>query len=145
MMFKPTANIKKKISFIILLLTTILHLTLCSQQIIPESSITVEQLDGHIKILASDSLRGRASFSEDIWMAEAYIAKQFREAGLKSFDQFPDYRHEFTHTRRSRRNPDDEYETLDIESMTRVIRGTARASRTLISGEKTPKVLMPLE
>jgi len=124
MMFKPTANIKKKISFIILLLTTILHLTLCSQQIIPESSITVEQLDGHIKILASDSLRGRASFSEDIWMAEAYIAKQFREAGLKSFDQFPGYRHEFTHTRRSRRNPEMDGKEYQLTNIIGYLEGT---------------------
>jgi Zn-dependent M28 family amino/carboxypeptidase len=50
-------------------------------------------------------------------MAEEYIADKFKKAGLKEFEQFPGYRHEFTYTRRGRRNqqrPAQEYLLTNI-------------------------------
>lgn len=106
-MLEKPVNIKKiKSIFLVLILAAILPITSCTQQSIEDIAITVEQVDAHIKLLSSDSLKGRGSFSEDIRMAEDYIAEQFKEAGLNTFEQFPNYRHEFTDIHRNRRNPD---------------------------------------
>ncbi|MEO7650417.1 MAG: hypothetical protein ABIZ80_08100, partial [Bryobacteraceae bacterium] len=40
----------------------------------------------HVKYLASDALRGRASGSPELEKAGGYIAKQFKAAGLHPFD-----------------------------------------------------------
>ncbi len=97
----------KQLIILVLLLTLSGLNILCTQQAVDDVSISQAQVDAHIKYLASDDLKGRDPFSEDIHMAEDYIAMQFREAGLKAFDRFPDYRHTFTHLYRDRRNPDD--------------------------------------
>ena len=52
---------------------------------------TVEELDAqryldHVKFLASDALRGRATGSPELEKAAAYIVKQFKSAGLQPFD-----------------------------------------------------------
>ena len=100
-------NIKKQTSvFIVVILAFLLSIILCTSQSVEEIAITVQQVDAHIKLLSSDSLKGRGSFSKDIRMTEDYIAQQFKEAGLKVFEQFPNYRHEFTHIHRDRYNPD---------------------------------------
>src|SRR5438270_10616538 len=41
---------------------------------------------GHVKFLASEALRGRATGSPELEKAAAYIAKQFKGAGLQPFD-----------------------------------------------------------
>ena len=63
-----------------------------------ESLISEELVDSHIRYLSSDELMGRGSFSENIRLAEDYIAGQFEQAGLQMFAEFPGYRHEFTHS-----------------------------------------------
>src|SRR5438552_13812161 len=50
-----------------------------------------EELDAqhylaHVKLLASDSMRGRATGSPELEKAAAYIAKQFKSAGLQPAD-----------------------------------------------------------
>src|SRR3954470_18854936 len=40
----------------------------------------------HVKFLASDALRGRATGSPELEKAAAYIAKQFKAAGLQPVD-----------------------------------------------------------
>src|SRR5216117_1789445 len=52
---------------------------------------TVEDLDpqrymAHVKFLASESMRGRATGSPELEKAAAYIAKQFKSAGLQPVD-----------------------------------------------------------
>ncbi len=52
---------------------------------------TTESLDtqhylAHVKFLASDALRGRATGTPELEKAAAYIAKQFKASGLQPFD-----------------------------------------------------------
>lgn len=110
--------------FIIPILSVVLPFILFSQQSIQDIAITVEQVDAHIRYLSSDELKGRGSFSEDIRMAEDYIARQFKEAGLNEFKQFPDYRHEFTHSRKSRRNPDAPAKEYKLANIIGYLEGT---------------------
>src|SRR5438132_2401649 len=48
-----------------------------------QSSITPESLRTWLTYLASDDLEGRATFSEGLGLAAAYIADQLKEAGVK--------------------------------------------------------------
>ena len=48
-----------------------------------QSSITPESLRTWLTYLASDELEGRATFSEGLGLAAAYIADQLKEAGVK--------------------------------------------------------------
>jgi len=41
-------------------------------------------------------------------------------------------------------SPDDEYETLNVEDMTQIIRGVVKASETIIAGDRTPVMLEPV-
>src|SRR5215831_4301052 len=50
-----------------------------------------EELDpqrylAHVKFLASETMRGRATGSPELEKAAAYIAKQFKASGLQPFD-----------------------------------------------------------
>src|SRR6478736_1572820 len=52
---------------------------------------TVDELDAprylaHVKFLASEAMRGRASGSPELERAAAYIARQFKADGLQPFD-----------------------------------------------------------
>ena len=47
------------------------------------SIITPESLRTWLTYLASDDLEGRATFSEGLGLAAAYIADQLKEAGVK--------------------------------------------------------------
>ncbi|HXD78310.1 MAG TPA: M28 family peptidase [Puia sp.] len=49
--------------------------------------------------LASDAMRGRATFTPDIERAADYIESQFREAGLRTWNGSPSYRQPFTMVR----------------------------------------------
>jgi hypothetical protein len=191
-MFRRLRVIKKEPYIILCVLASVIHILSCSQQNGNGIGISIKQVDHHIKYLSSDELKGRDPFSEDIQKSEDYIAKQFRDAGLKCFEQFPDYRHTFDFVQKNRRNPDDpskkytlsnivgyiegsdpelkneyiifgahhdhigimvhprhhpndEYETLNVENMTNVICGMTFAARSLISGEKTPRLYQPVE
>jgi len=64
-----------------LLLLTVGCLSLSSAQGKPE--ITVDELRGHIRFLASDRLEGRGTGSEGERLASAYIANHFKRIGLK--------------------------------------------------------------
>src|SRR5215467_9279860 len=48
-----------------------------------QSSITPEPLKIWLTYLSSDELEGRATFSEGLGLAAAYIADQLRQAGVK--------------------------------------------------------------
>jgi Peptidase family M28 len=48
-----------------------------------QSSITTESLRTWLTYLASDDLEGRATFSEGLGLAAAYIGEQLKEAGVK--------------------------------------------------------------
>ena len=115
---------KKHSKFLFPVVAAILLLTLCSQQGVQDVAITVAQVDTHIKYLSSDELKGRGSFSEDIRMAEDYIARQFGNAGLKTFEQFPDYRHEFTYLWKNRREPDTPAKEVKLTNIVGYIEGT---------------------
>src|SRR5436853_3203013 len=48
-----------------------------------QSSITAESLRVWLTYLASDELEGRATFSEGLGLAAAYIADQLKQGGVK--------------------------------------------------------------
>src|SRR5215471_20239941 len=60
-------------------LLTALSVSLYAQQ----SSITPESLKVWLTYLSSDELEGRATFSEGLGLAAAYIADQLKQAGVK--------------------------------------------------------------
>src|SRR3569833_366429 len=70
-----------------ILISAIILLTGCSlsAQNVDEiiNPTAVEKIE---KNLASDAMRGRATFSPDIDRAAAYIASQFKEAGLQTWN-----------------------------------------------------------
>jgi hypothetical protein len=70
--------IMKKRALLPLLLATV-SLSLYAQQ----SSITPESLKVWLTYLSSDELEGRATFSEGLGLAAAYIADQLKQAGVK--------------------------------------------------------------
>src|SRR5579883_181919 len=72
------AIMKKRAVFCFLLLTAF-SFGLYAQQ----SSITPEALRTWLTYLSSDDLEGRATFSEGLGLAAAYIADQLKEAGVK--------------------------------------------------------------
>lgn len=49
----------------------------------PSSPITEATVRGHMEMLASDALAGRASGSRDEWIAATYVASQLRQWGLE--------------------------------------------------------------
>src|SRR5262249_38608595 len=75
----PVAEVYLKIGrvlvFCILLATTALA---------QRASITPESLRTDLTYLASDDLEGRATFSEGLGLAAAYIAGQLKDAGVKA-------------------------------------------------------------
>jgi len=95
----------------------------CSKRNKIEELINYEQVDRHIRFLSSDELKGRGSFSEDVRLAEDYIAKQFKEAGLDTFTEFPGYRHEFTYTYQNRRNPEAEPQEFVLANVVGFLEG----------------------
>ncbi len=96
---------------------------LCSKRDKIEDLISFEQVDGHIRFLSSDELKGRGSFSEDVHLAEDYIAEQFKLAGLEMFSEFPAYRHEFTFIYRNRRNPEAEPQEFKLTNIVGYLEG----------------------
>jgi hypothetical protein len=86
--------------------------------------ISNETVDSIIRFLSSDDLRGRDAFSEDISLAEDYIAGRFSAAGLSEFPQFPGYRDRFTFEYRPRRDPDAVPTTYQMENIVGYIEGT---------------------
>jgi hypothetical protein len=73
------AIMKKRSVLLFLLLLAGLSTGLYAQQ----SSITPESLKIWLTYLSSDDLEGRATFSEGLGLAAAYIADQLKEAGVK--------------------------------------------------------------
>ncbi len=101
----------------------ILFTALCSKRDKIEDLISFEQVDSHIRFLSSDELKGRGSFSEDVRLAEDYIAEQFKGAGLEVFSEFPAYRHEFTYTYRNRRDPEAEPQKFELANIVGYLEG----------------------
>ncbi|MEO9509435.1 MAG: M28 family peptidase, partial [Nonlabens ulvanivorans] len=61
-------------------------------------NISAEQMTKDITYLASDALKGRASFSPEIDIAADYISQRFAEIGLKTFDGLSTYKQTFNIT-----------------------------------------------
>ena len=83
-----------------------------------------ESVDAHIRYLASDELQGRSAFSPEIAEAEAYIARQFREAGLQEFPEYPGYLDEFVYEYRPRGRPEAELTTYELRNVVGYLEGT---------------------
>lgn len=66
-------------------LSLIMALGISSQAMAFNSSISFDQMTKDITSLASDDLKGRGNFSEEIDQAADYIAGRFSEIGLNSF------------------------------------------------------------
>ncbi|MCP4723866.1 MAG: M28 family peptidase [bacterium] len=64
----------------------------CNEQ---KEFLSYENIDMHIKTLSSDEMLGRDPYTEDIKIAENYIAGKFQQAGLAQFPEFNNYRHSF--------------------------------------------------
>ncbi len=86
--------------------------------------ISNQTVDAHIRYLSSDALRGRDAFSEDITVAEDYIADQFQAAGLSEFEVFPGYKNRFSYEYRPRRQPDAVPTTYEVQNIIGYIEGT---------------------
>lgn len=70
----------------------------------PARIITTEMVDAHIRTLSSDEMKGRDAFTPYIRLAEEYIAREFKAAGLKEFRRFPGFRNTFSYEYRNRRD-----------------------------------------
>ena len=94
-------------------------MTACSAPatIEPPAQISNETVDAHILYLSSDALKGRDPFSEDMAVAEDYIAEQFRAAGLSEFAEFPEFKNEFSFEYIPRRDPDAVPTTYDLQNI----------------------------
>ncbi len=101
-------------------------MTACSAPatIEPPAQISNETVDAHILYLSSDALKGRDPFSEDMAVAEDYIAEQFRAAGLSEFAEFPGFKNEFSFEYIPRRDPDAVPTTYDLQNIIGYIEGT---------------------
>ena len=86
--------------------------------------ITNETVDAHIRFLSSDDMKGRSPLSEEILLAEDYIAERFREAGLSEFPRFPGYKDSFSYEYRPRRDPDAVPRTLQMQNVVGYLEGT---------------------
>ncbi len=62
------------------------------------NEITLEEMQKDITYLASDDLKGRASFTEGIEQAGNYIAKRFAEIGLRTAENAPQFKQQFNIT-----------------------------------------------
>ena len=73
-----------------------------SLALLPNSSfaenISIKQMTKDVTYLASDRLKGRASFSPEIDIAADYISQRFAEVGLKTFDGLSNYKQTFNIT-----------------------------------------------
>jgi Zn-dependent M28 family amino/carboxypeptidase len=86
--------------------------------------IANETVDAHIRFLASDSVKGRDPFSQDIALAENYIAEAFRAAGLSEFPAFPGFKDRFSYEYRPRRDPDATPTTYELQNIVGYLEGT---------------------
>ncbi|MGE4288004.1 MAG: M28 family peptidase [Salinivirgaceae bacterium] len=73
----------KKIILTVIVFSSILLLTFCSQKIKKNPAISADEIYEHIAYLASDSLQGRLPGSAGGRLASAYIQQQFINYGLK--------------------------------------------------------------
>jgi len=60
------------------------------------NNISEKQMTADITYLASDDLKGRASFSPEIEVAASYISQRFADIGLKTFNGLATYKQTFT-------------------------------------------------
>src|SRR5881397_232305 len=65
------------------LVTAVLVCSFAALALAQQSFITPQSLRTWLTYLASDELEGRATFSEGLALAGAYIADQLKEAGVK--------------------------------------------------------------
>ncbi len=90
----------------------------------PARIITTELVDAHIRFLSSDEMKGRDPFTPHIRLAEEYIAREFRAAGLKEFPRFPGFRNTFTHEYRNRRDTTAAPVTYELTNLVGWVEGT---------------------
>jgi len=91
----------KKNNLVLSLLATITLLSACGEQATPAIEIakmSSEQVVKDITYLASDDLKGRASFSPEIDQAGEYISQRFSEIGLLPLAGQSNYKQTFTVT-----------------------------------------------
>ncbi|MBK8506255.1 MAG: M28 family peptidase [Saprospiraceae bacterium] len=69
-------------SYVIFLLCFLLNSSIIAQE--AENSISMEEVQAHLRFLAADELRGRKTGEIGNWVAARYIAEQFRQFGAKS-------------------------------------------------------------
>jgi len=88
----------KKSNLILSLLTTVTLLSACGEQATPTvkvAKMSSEQVVKDITYLASDKLKGRASFSAEIDQAGEYISQRFSEIGLLPLEGQSSYKQTF--------------------------------------------------
>lgn len=90
----------------------------------PPVQISNENVDSLIRFLSSDELKGRDAFSEEIGLAEDYIAERFDMAGLSEFPEYPGFRDRFSFEYRPRRNPDAGPTTFELQNIIGFVEGT---------------------
>lgn len=65
------------------LISTLLAASVLSSMPVMATNISLEQLTEDVNFLASDQLKGRGNYSQDIHQAADYIAKRFKQIGLQ--------------------------------------------------------------
>ena len=74
-----------------LALIPLLHACSTTLEAQPETGLSFDTVTRDITYLASDELKGRGNFSEEINLAADYIAKRFEQIGLKPLSTEPGY------------------------------------------------------
>ena len=88
----------KKNRLTMALITALTLLSACSEQVAPTASIapmTSQQVVKDITYLASDNLKGRASFSKEIDQAGEFISQRFSEIGLAPLEGYNSFKQTF--------------------------------------------------
>ena len=78
------------------LLPFTLLLASCQSAMIPPPTIEHSQVVSDITYLASDELKGRATFSPGITQAAEFISKRFKEAGLVPLEGLSGYQQHYS-------------------------------------------------
>lgn len=95
----------RNISFLVLLLFIIQACSGNNESTSGNSAITANEIEAHIRFLASDSLKGREAGSPGEAIAANYLADRFRDYGLEPAGEEDTYFQDFTINKAAINNP----------------------------------------
>ncbi len=80
----------------LIVLSLLLAFFFSQQQALTQTSISTENLRKHVSYLAADKMKGRGTGTKEERKAAAYLAKQYKKAGLKPKGDKDSWYHGFT-------------------------------------------------